>query len=420
MALKRGQRSQGKQRIELGVLGLILALVILSAIGRFLADATGHRYGLFGLFWWAAAVFVPFLLAMLYYALFVLPNPGVEGWAEGLRLLWRNYLVMPRRPETTKRLPKPGEQTAVPPHLAGLTPSFTSLRCGIIRSHQALALVKGGRFSRPTGPGFVVLYKGEGVAQVIDLRRQTRSQTVKANTADGIPVESSASVTFRIWQQEDGTNSDLIHPYDPDAIFQVNYASSVDPKGNLRYWSNQLAPQAASLLVAEIAQHTLDELFQIEASGLGPIHQIRQRIKRQLERGEWAAGVEILGVGTGKFTLPESISEQRIKGWQAHWRQEIQARRAAGDIEVERRMKQARARAQIEIIDTITQNILQAGRADDVSLTDVINLRVIEALEEAASSASMKALLPPPIFSGVVDSSKTVRSWLQDQGEEAS
>lgn len=417
MALKRGQRSQGKQRLEPGVLGLILALVIFSAVGRFLADAAGIQYGLFGLFWWAAAVFVPFLLSMLYYALFVLPTPGVEGWAEGLRLLWRSYLVLPRRPETTKKLPRPGEKTAVPPHLADLPPSFKTLRCGMTRSHQVLALVKGANFSRPAGPGFVVLYKGESVAQVIDLRRQTRSQTVKANTGDGIPVESNASVTFQIWQQESGPNSGLIYPYDPDAIFQVNYASSVDPKGNLRSWSNQLAPLAAGLFVAEIAQHSLDELFHIEANGQGPIHQIRQRIKRELERSEWAAGVEILGAGTGKFTLPESVSEQRIKGWQAHWQQEIQARRAAGDVEIERRMKQARARAQIEIIDAITQNIIQAGRRDDVQLTDIITLRMIEALEEAASSASMKALLPPPILSGMMDNSTAVRSWLS-AGEE--
>jgi regulator of protease activity HflC (stomatin/prohibitin superfamily) len=420
MALKKGQRSQGKQRLEPGVLGLILALVIFSAIGRFLADAVGIQYGLFGLFWWAAAVFVPFLLAMLYYALFVLPTPGVEGWAEGLRLLWRNYMALPRRPEPAKKLPQPGEKTAVPPHLANLPPSFNNLRCGINRSHQALALTKGARFSRAAGPGFVVLYKGEGVAQIIDLRRQTRSQTVKANTGDGITVESSISVTFRIWQQESGPNSNLVHPFDPDAIFQVNYASTVDPGDNLRSWSNQLAPLAASLFIAEIAQHTLDELFHIEASGQGPIHQIRQRIKRQLERSEWAAGVEILSVGNSNFILPKSVSEQRIKGWQAHWQQEIQTRRAAGDVEIERRMKQARARAQIEIIDAITQNIVQAGRHDDANLTDIITLRMIEALEEAASSASMKALLPPPIFSGVMDNSLALRSWLNEQEEEKS
>jgi regulator of protease activity HflC (stomatin/prohibitin superfamily) len=418
VALKKKQGSQAKQRTELGVFGLILALVIMGAIGRFLSDATGYAYGWFGMFWWTTAVFVPFLLGLLYFALFVLPIPGVEGWAEGMRLIWRNYISPPRRPEPAKPPARKKGETAVDPHLADLPPSFASLRCGITRSHQALALVKGARFSRSGGPGFVTLYKGEGVAQVVDLRRQTRSETVKANTRDGIPVECPLFVSFRIWQQEpEQASNTLAYPYDPEAIFQVNYTSSVDPGDNLRRWSNQIAPQAAALLVLEIAQHSLDELYQVDANGLGPIQDIRQRIKRNLESNESLAGVEILGVGTGKLSLPDPVLEQRIKQWQAKWLREIQTRRATGDAEIERRMKQARARAQIEIIDNITQNIIEARRADGVNLTDVITLRMIEALEEAASSASVKALLPPPMLSGVIDSSRTMRVWVEGQEE---
>lgn len=415
--MKKKQGSQTKQRTELGVLGLILALVIMGAIGRFLQDATGYPYGWFGMFWWTTAVFVPFLLGLLYFAMFVLPTPGMEGWAEGLRLLWRNYLSPPRRPDPTQSAAKKKKgETAVAPHLADLPPSFTSLRCGLTRSHQALALVKGARFSRAAGPGFITLYKGESVAQVVDLRRQTRLETVKANTRDGIPIECPVSVTFRIWQQEQSTDA-LAYPYDPDAIFQVNYTNSVDPGNNLRRWSTQVAPQAAALFVLEIAQSSLDELFQVDENGLGTIHEIRQRIKRNLERSDSLAGVEVLSVGTGKFTLHDSVLEQRMKQWQARWQHEIKVRRATGDAEMERRMRQARARAQIEIIDKITQNIIEMRRADGVNLTDVITLRMIEALEEAASKSSVKALLPPPILSGVVDSSRTMRLWVEGQEE---
>lgn len=419
MALKKGRTTQPKQRTEFGILGLVVALVVLGLIGYFLNDATGYPFALFGAFWWLTAVIVTFLLGALYYALFVLPTPGNEGWAEGLRLLARNYISPPRRVPTAKPLPRAGGDTAVPPHLAALPPSFHSLRSGITRSHQVLALVKGGRFSRPAGPGFVVLYKHEAVSQVIDLRRHTRSQLVKANTRDGIPIELTLFVLFRIWQQEEpALGDDVVHPFDPEAIFQVNYAGSVAADADFRRWSEQVAPQAAALLVTEIAQYSLDQLYQVDAGGVGMMNEIRQRILRNLARNEMLAGIEVLGVGFSKIDLPTAVSEQRLRQWQARWQREILNRRASGDAEVERRIKQARARAQIEIIENITQSIIDMRRNEDIDLIEVVTLRMVEALEEAASDASVRALIPPPVLSGMVNNSRDILDWMKQPPEE--
>ena len=51
--------------------------------------------------------------------------------------------------------------------------------------------------------------------------------------------------------------------------------------------------------------------------------------------------------------------------------------------EAVRRVKQARARVQIEIIDRITQNIEAMRRSDAADLPDIVMLRMIQALEEA-------------------------------------
>ena len=399
-------------------MGLVVAIVIAGVVGYTLEDATGYPFKTFGLVWWATAVFVAFILGLLYYALFILPIPGNEGWAEGLRLLWRNYLSPPRRPSPPTRVVRKAK-TAVPPQLAHLPPSFISLRSGIARSHQVLALTKGTHFSRPAGPGFVVLYKGENVSQVIDLRRHTRSQHVKANTRDGIPVELDVFVSFRLWQQEPVLHPDNpVYPYDPDAVFQVNYAGSVDPTDTLRRWSSQVAGQAAALLVTEIAQFALEQLYQVDANGLGAQNEIRQRIQRNLERNEMLTGVEILSIGLSKLSLPDDVAEQRIKQWQAKWQREILIKKAAGDAEAERQIKRARARAQIEIIDNITQNILAMQRDENVNLSEVVTLRMIEAFEEAVSDASVKALIPQPVLTSMVDSSREMLDWLEDEEEE--
>jgi len=417
--LKKGQGTPTKQRSEFGILGLVAAVIVAGVIGFMLADATGFRYREFGLLWWTTAVFLAFLLGLLYYALFVLPIPGSEGWAEGLRLLWRNYFSPPRRPPAGKRPASRKSKTAVPPQLAHMPPSFISLRSGIARSHQALALTKGSRFSRPAGPGFVVLYKGESVSQVIDLRRHTRSQHVKANTRDGIPVELDIFVLFRIWQEEPDLSPDNpVYPYDPEAVFLVNYASSVDPADNLRRWSSQVAPLAASLLVTEIAQYSLEQLYQVDANGLGVVSEIRQRIQRNLARHDLLAGVEILNVGTSKLALRPDVAEQRLKQWQARWQREILLKEAAGNAEAERRIKRARARAQIEIIDNITQNILAMHRDDNVNLTEVVTLRMIQAFEDAVSDISVKALVPQPVLTSMVLSSREMLTWMEEQEDQ--
>ena len=419
--MKKGQGTPPKQRTEFGILGLVATVIIAGVIGYTLEDATGYPFKTFGMMWWATAVFVAFLLGLLYYALFILPIPGNEGWAEGLRLLWRNYYAPPRRPEPRSRSGRRRGQTAVPPHLAHLPPSFISLRSGIARSHQVLALTKGTRFSRPAGPGFVVLYKGENVSQVIDLRRHTRSQHVKANTRDGIPVELDVFVLFRIWQEEPdlGPDSD-VYPYDPEAVFLVNYAGSVEPGDNLRRWSGQVASQAAALLVTEIAQYSLEQLYQVDANGLGPLNEIRQRIQRNLERNDMLSGVEILSVGTGKLSLREDVAGQRLKQWQTHWQREIMLKQAAGNAEAERRIKRARARTQIEIIENITQNILAMHRDENINLTEVVTLRMIEAFEEAVTDASLQALIPQPVLTSMVDSSREMITWIEEQEDESS
>ena len=397
-------------------MGLLLAMFILGGLGWFWKDATGYPYRYYGAIWWVTAVFMSFTLGFLYYALFVLPIPGGEGWAEGLRLLTRNYLSPPPKADANSKGRRKKTKTAVMPHhLADLPSSFFYLGSGMVRDHQALAIVKGGGFSRAAGPGFVTLFKKEVIAQIIDVRKHTRVETVKANTRDGIPIELPIFLGFRVWQNEEEiAPGETVYHYDPDGIFHVNYAGSILDEDSASRWSDLVAPIAANLFVTEIAGHSLAQLYQADSDGNGPKGEINQRVKRSLERNDRLDGIEVLSVASGIIMLPEAVRAQRIKKWQAQWQREIIMKKAKGDAEAELRLKHARARAQIEIIQNITQSIADSSH-NDISVTEIVALRMIEAMEDAVSDVSVQALVPQPVLTTMVESSRQMLAWIDEE-----
>ena len=89
----------------------------------------------------------------------------------------------------------------------------------------------------------------------------------------------------------------------------------------------------------------------------------------------------------------------------ATWEQKIRSQQTIGSAEAIRQVKQARARAQIKIIDNIIQNIeaMRLESDENIELKKIILLRMMEALEDAAGDESIKALLPQQIVGGLVD-----------------
>ena len=411
------------------MLGFILAITILAFIGFLLGDARQVPYGIWGALFWGGAVLISFVFGLLHFAQYVLPLLDLEGWSEGLRLLWRYQLTQSGQfldrlfipAESRSRFGPATRPPAAESRLAELPPSFQTLAAGIVKGHQVLTVTKGSGFVRPAGPGFVMLYRNESVTQVIDLRTHSRKQPVKANTRDGIPLETSASVIFRVRQSElDHGDENLLYPYDKEAIFQVSYVDSIDGQNHLRPWTEQLAPHAATLLVSELSKYTLNELQQVGAAGASPLDTVKKEIKRQLEPLADQHGIELLSVGVGPLTLPEDVAGQRVKTWQAEWQQKMWSEYAASDAEAIRRVKKARARAQVEIIQNITQNIEAMRRDSNSNLTEIITLRMIEALEEAISEeSSVRALIPQQVMANLVlDTSAQMKAWIDKPPED--
>jgi regulator of protease activity HflC (stomatin/prohibitin superfamily) len=397
--------------------------VLLGIIGYYLRDFFAVRFASLGSFIWVIAFVAGFFFGLVHYSQFILPIGGLDGWGESLNLLGRYFfdkLINAGR-ILYGPAPRPGQATTSRPAAAnvprpGWSPSFRILRAGITKNHEVLALTRGPSFSRAAGPGFVRLSKGEMPTMAIDLRAQLRTEEVKTNTRDGIPVETTVTVIFRV-RQSHIEDEEIAYPYDREAIFNVSYARSTDGRDGVYTWTEQLAPRAAALLADELGQQRLNDLYQ-EDTSVAPLDMIQQKIKRQLDRDAERLGLEVLILGIGHLCLPDKVKEQRIKTWQADWMRQINVQHAEGEAEAERRLKNARARAQIEIIHNITQNIDAMRRAGNDNLTQIVMLRMIEALEEATADPVVQLILPQGLIVQLVEeAADQMKDWLLEAGD---
>jgi hypothetical protein len=394
---------------------LLLAVVLAVVIGSLFSDAKGVPYGLVGGLIWVVALMGTFSLGLVYLAQYLLPLQGNAGWSESFRILLRNYfrpitgfIEQQRTAKPTPRKKKSAAQQELPI-------SFRLLGAGTLASHEAVALTRGGGFSRAAGPGFVLLGRGESVYQLVDLRPHNRRQQLIASTRDGIRLKTDVSVTFRVrqpqqLQQTRRDSYNQLYPYDGEAVFRVSHLTARTGTDRIQSWTELVAHHAATLLVGELGQYTLDEL--LETAGVEALDRARQSVRRELERSFAGEGIEIISVGVGPFELSDDVTGQRIASWQVGWQGKITKQVASGDAEALRRVKQARARAQIEIIETIMHNIDAMRAAEDADLHEIVMLRLIEVLEAAMSSNQVQIVPEQIVANLVLEASSQMRALL--------
>ena len=382
---------------------LLLTIVLLGTVGALLRDFNGVRFGAWGAIIWGLAALSTFVLGTAYLSRRLLPIQDNLGWSNGFRLLWKNYLLgaagllSNNRRESSARYAPPKKKKSDEGEPA---PSFKYLKAGFLFTHEAAAITNGSSYSRAAGPGLIILRGGETISQVFDLRRQSRKLPVSATTRDGIPVKTSISVTFQVrppapdQRRPRSIESDIIpYPYDPGALFELAYSASV-VDGQRRDWTEQVAPQAAALLITEIGKFSLDKL--LESGGAGPLGTIKESIKRGLEDQQrdgnsqiLSRGVKIVGISVGPLELPKEIIAKRLSTWQVDWQNRSDYETISGDIEAQRLYQQARVRAQVENIEKLLLNIEAMQEQGGVALHDAVMLRLMEVAEAISSEQAL-------------------------------
>lgn len=402
---KRGEQppKKGLGELRFAALGLLLA-----AVGYVWTDFYGIRLGLLGSYVWLIAFVLIFGLALFYHAQKVLPIEGQSGWYESLRLIL-SFNFPGLLTAAGRRIYKPPKKVDPP---EGLTYGFMRHGAGFIRSEYVLALSKGAGFARSAGPGFIRLKSGERVAEVLDLRTHRRQQTVEATTRDGIELETTVAVTFHIQRETQPVEPDLPYPYDPDAVFQVHYLGSFSTGEETIPWSERVGRQAVGALVTELSRHTMDQLYGDTQPSV-EVGVIANRIENQLRQSFERHGIDVISASVGQFRLPDELVRERIKNWQAGWQAQIEAERQAGEAEAQRRLQLARARAQIGIIDRLTRSIDALSRQSDLELSEVVAIRVLEALQQSHRDESVLPLLPEQTLRML----RNMQTLLQDGGQ---
>ena len=139
-----------------------------------------------------------------------------------------------------------------------------------------------------------------------------------------------------------------------------------------------------------------------------PIEDVKAEVKRLVAEELEPHGIDLNVVALSQFSLPEDVVKERINVWQSQWERQIRTRQAADSAEAWRRIQLARARAQMEMIDSITGSIEAMSRRGDVDISEIITLRMIEALKTAVRDDAVKALLPGHILNSL----DQVQDWL--------
>lgn len=387
-------RSQNQPRTGFFIL-LVLAIISPLIAGLFFADARGVAYGWIVTVIWGAILLASCAFAIIYYAQFVLPSHAGGNWWEGV---WMILLAATRFGPQVHRVALKSFAPAFPGEEL-LPPSFATVQAGMLPSHLVLALNKNGSFSRAAGPGFVRLQTGEQIVQVIDLRRHVRAQELTVNTRDGIPLETSLKVLFQV-KESAARSSDgrLPYAYDRNAVFLLSQLSTVDERGHIQPWSEQIAPQAATFAVSEFAQFTLDELSDDPLIFNG----IERRVKHQIIAAFEPYGIHIHAVHVAAEAVPEAIIAQRLATWRAPWESRMRLLDAGEDEEAQQQFRLARAHAQIEIIERIIDSIDEMRRTEDASLSDIVTIRVVDALEDASAKSAAQLMLPSRVYRGQI------------------
>lgn len=445
MIFKKGRKKkrtkakdEPKKPLELNFIHFMVIWLLLAVMAAFLGSHSYQgvwtRLGLVGAYVWGLGLVVTFVLRVAYLARFVLPlDAGREesdrldpesrerGWLEGLRLIFLSFVVAPL-PDGLKVLFR-GPVTPIPD---GLPPSFALFGSGIIASHLALILARDNQFTRAVGPGYVRLNRGERVTHLVDLRRQGRRVTVRAVSADGIPLQAMLGVTFSIRRSQLNTANDpagnLPYTYNQEAILRLAYTENRTLEAD-RSWPERIVTQAATNLVAQLSGHRLDQLYlsadQGNQNDIVLIARLEARVRADLERDLLAmfdcrdqpdhCPVEILRIRIGAITPPPEIIEQRIESWKTVLQQRIALRQAEGAAEEIRSLTSARARAQLEMLESLTENILTMHQAYGDDLSQIVVLRMIEAMDEAMADTDAREKFP----AGMMTTLNQLNNWLR-------
>ncbi len=272
-----------------------------------------------------------------------------------------------------------------------------------IASETVVVLERGSRYSRMLGPGGYRLREFERVRAVYDLRTQAVSGTELALTKDGIPAEAGVNLQFRFMRRMKDepepriprpgfttvlrryrgkvvqpTESDPL-PASPEAIRLATYELHTLPGVRVK-WNSAAYAAISSEVRDAMATRYLDQLFAPDDPESHPRADIGNRLRDGGKAILANRGIELVNSGFGNITVPKEVSELRRNMWRAIWQKESLITQSGGEAESYLQTQIARAEAQAELIQSITQAIRTMDQTSDGDTLHPLTLRFMDTI----------------------------------------
>jgi hypothetical protein len=321
------------------------------------------------------------------------------------KLVLRRLLGIPPLPPPLNELSKYPFITLTEPNLAEdhWIRWFGGPAILVIYDGIALYLERGNRFSRVVGPGsppMPFLERYETVKEVVDLRPQVKTKSIKGWTKDGIQVGMEVRMECQIDASSKAKkkSAKLVYPFDPLAVKlavehkSVKYASG-DRSLHESDWLDGMWDQVSGFLSHYVIRHSLDELF-LDESGKEQIFapRVSQEGINQLNHDIAALklGAHILNLQITKVTLPESVVSQRLDYWESERAKLALIRQGKAEAERIRIRERANADVVRDMLDTLTDHLKPFGKDN---LTEPVLLSLTNILDQNLDDPIVRPLI---------------------------
>jgi hypothetical protein len=277
--------------------------------------------------------------------------------------------------------------------------------------------------------GVIFTQPDEEIDTVIDLRPQFRRKSVKAQTRDGITVETVVTAFFtprftrtrkmielyRLQHppqsQADSKSPPPVHNPPPfvwrrASIFQALSTRRIERTGEhskITDWHERIMEIAVPRLRDLISEYTIDQLTAWTTTEFlkHPRYIIRDRLREMViqelnadddDDMRHPTGIDVRFMSVSPPQPPDEIIQRRIQAWAEEWRKKEADIFAEAEAEAILTRELARAQVQGEMTARIN-DILQEAQGSDTARSDLVMLRFLEAMEKMSKDPTTRALL---------------------------
>jgi hypothetical protein len=242
----------------------------------------------------------------------------------------------------------------------------------------ALYLERGNRFSRVVGPGGPpnpFLERFETIKAVVDLRPQFPPAHISPWTKDGIQVEIDVRVECQINANEYALrrSSNLVYPFDPLAVKEAVEFTTVrksEETGQLieSEWLDATLGQVTGYISRHISRHSADEIALTELKDVGTSDGNLHTFELAREHLD-EINRDLVGTHSGTHVnnihivlkFPLEVEEKRLEYWKSERKRLAIIRESIAEAAGIRIRQEARARAERDVLDAITERLKRVG-----------------------------------------------------------